>query len=250
MRSARASLRHLVEKQSRQLWCRRRRGLHQDRRDPNARGQSDRSDKAAIGPRRRAIPEFLPAQHRLGEHALAFASSSPTPVLLSSDRFLKEISMSWTDQRVSTLKQLWSDGRSAAEIASLLGNVTRNAVIGKVHRLNLPDRPIGRRVVPRKTRGRRNPIAPTPRPPRLPIPELAPAPKVPPRIGELEPHHCCWPEGNPRQRSDFHFCGRPRAPHTSYCPHHSAKAYSPQRRPPLASTAPTPCISRTPRECG
>ena len=45
--------------------------------------------------------------------------------------------MNWTDERVELLKKLWSDGLSASQIAAQLGGVTRNAVIGKVHRLNL-----------------------------------------------------------------------------------------------------------------
>ena len=48
--------------------------------------------------------------------------------------------MSWTDERVELLKKMWSDGQSASQIAKELGGVTRNAVIGKVHRLNLPGR--------------------------------------------------------------------------------------------------------------
>ena len=48
--------------------------------------------------------------------------------------------MSWTDERITLLQQLWSDGLSASQIASQLGGVTRNAVIGKVHRLGLSDK--------------------------------------------------------------------------------------------------------------
>ena len=49
--------------------------------------------------------------------------------------------MSWTDERVEQLKQLWGQGMSASEIADTLGDVTRNAVIGKAHRLGLEARP-------------------------------------------------------------------------------------------------------------
>jgi GcrA cell cycle regulator len=48
--------------------------------------------------------------------------------------------MSWTDERVEKLKELWGDGMSASQIAKILGGVTRNAVIGKVHRLGLSNR--------------------------------------------------------------------------------------------------------------
>ena len=48
--------------------------------------------------------------------------------------------MNWTDERVEKLKRLWAEGLSASQIAAQLGGVSRNAVIGKVHRLNLPGR--------------------------------------------------------------------------------------------------------------
>lgn len=51
--------------------------------------------------------------------------------------------MSWTDERVETLKKMWGDGQSASQIAKALGGVTRNAVIGKVHRLGLSNRAAG-----------------------------------------------------------------------------------------------------------
>ena len=68
--------------------------------------------------------------------------------------------MSWTDERVSTLKKLWLDGLSASQIAKQLGGVTRNAVIGKVHRLGLS----GRAAPSQPTR----PVFKAPRPARPP----------------------------------------------------------------------------------
>jgi GcrA cell cycle regulator len=65
--------------------------------------------------------------------------------------------MSWTDERVSALKKLWAEGHSASQIAKQLGGVTRNAVIGKVHRLGLS--------------GRATPSRPVKRPPRLARPK-------------------------------------------------------------------------------
>ena len=64
--------------------------------------------------------------------------------------------MSWTDERVELLKKLWSDGLSASQIAAELGGITRNAVIGKVHRLKLPQ-PLGKRVSYRNKRQRQAP---------------------------------------------------------------------------------------------
>jgi GcrA cell cycle regulator len=76
---------------------------------------------------------------------------------------MAETGMSWTDERVSTLKKLWLDGLSASQIAKQLGGVTRNAVIGKVHRLGLSGRaaPRNRRARPSRRRVRR---VPSPRP--------------------------------------------------------------------------------------
>ena len=59
--------------------------------------------------------------------------------------------LTWSDDRVEQLKKLWEAGLSASQIAAELGNVTRNAVIGKVHRLGLPAAP---RAPPRQRRGR------------------------------------------------------------------------------------------------
>ena len=100
--------------------------------------------------------------------------------------------MSWTDERVETLKSMWSDGKSASQIAKELGGVTRNAVIGKVHRLGLSNRVGGehpdgrRRGAPspspdgRASRRRGAPPQPAAAPPRPvakePIPAVRPKP--------------------------------------------------------------------------
>jgi GcrA cell cycle regulator len=78
--------------------------------------------------------------------------------------------MGWTDERVSTLKKLWQDGLSASQIAKQLGGVTRNAVIGKVHRLGLsgraapsqPSRPVFKAPRPAARRGPAGRTAPQP----------------------------------------------------------------------------------------
>ncbi len=62
--------------------------------------------------------------------------------------------MTWTDERVEQLKKLWEDGLSASQIAAELGSITRNAVIGKVHRLGLSGRA---KSPPRRRRGRARP---------------------------------------------------------------------------------------------
>lgn len=101
--------------------------------------------------------------------------------------------MEWTEARVDQLKRLWEEGLSASHIASQLGDVTRNAVIGKAHRLGLSSRP--------------SPIKRT----GLPTP------------GGSE-RMCQWPIGNPRD-PDFRFCGNAAAPDRPYCEDHCAVAY-------------------------
>jgi GcrA cell cycle regulator len=102
--------------------------------------------------------------------------------------------MTWTDERVDVLKQLWSEGKTASQIASVLG-ITRNAVIGKAHRIG-----VSRRPSPIK---RRKPGA---------------------TILELTDRMCKWPIGDPRD-SDFRFCGKQTANGLPYCHDHCSQAY-------------------------
>jgi GcrA cell cycle regulator len=122
----------------------------------------------------------------------------------------------WSETRVTTLSQLWRDGLSASQIAKQLGGVTRNAVIGKVHRLGLSGRAAAsaparapRTAPPRPTRPRRVALAASAvgKPPVL---AFAPAPEGPGLIGDmalLGAHVCKWPIGDPKS-PDFSFCGR------------------------------------------
>jgi GcrA cell cycle regulator len=161
--------------------------------------------------------------------------------------------MAWTDERVETLKKLWADGLSASQIAKQLGGVTRNAVIGKVHRLGLsgraaPSRPTRRVAAPK--------LAPRPRTASpalqagakaktangsMPAAVRAPAPAPVP----VEPHvlpsgdyatvltlregMCKWPVGDPADAS-FRFCGHKTTPGQAYCEAHSQMAYQPQAK--------------------
>src|SRR6185369_9769078 len=147
--------------------------------------------------------------------------------------------MGWTDERVETLKKLWLDGLSASQIAKQLGGVTRNAVIGKVHRLGLS----GRATPSQPPR----PAFKTPRPPRPAISSNSLAPR---RVAPVmaEPHHpvyyveepgsatvltlgahmCKWPIGDPSS-DGFTFCGR-RIGDGSYCQEHARVAYQPQQK--------------------
>jgi GcrA cell cycle regulator len=139
-------------------------------------------------------------------------------------------SATWSDDRVTILKTLWLSGASAAQIARQLGGVTRNAVIGKVHRLGLsgrarPSRPgrAPRNPTPRAAR----PARPAP-PPRTRVRESArPAPEGPGLIADmsgLKAHMCKWPIGDPKA-ADFSFCGR--AADGLYCARHAMAAVRP-----------------------
>ena len=153
----------------------------------------------------------------------------------------------WSDERVELLKKLWADGLSASQIAGELGGVTRNAVIGKVHRLGLS----GRAKAPSSSVPRpRKPRAPTqlfqrPRPmmrgntalATMPSynydlePEPQPIENIIPigqrcTILELDVDKCHWPVGDPGQ-PDFYFCGGKTATSTPYCGYHGRVAYQP-----------------------
>ena len=138
----------------------------------------------------------------------------------------------WSDDRVTVLSKLWMDGLTASQIAERLG-VTRNAVIGKVHRLGLSGRgapSAPRAIVPRQTRQqplrRAAPSRPAKRVDRDTINALA-VPDQPGLIDDLVdlgPHACRWPIGDPK-RPGFSFCGR-RADRR-YCAAHAARAVRP-----------------------
>ncbi len=124
--------------------------------------------------------------------------------------------LGWSDDRVTTLSQLWRAGLPASQIAQQLGGVTRNAVIGKVHRLGLrgrgaPSAPVrAPRTVAARLR-RPAPAAAAPRPARsAAAPTPAPAPEGPGLIDNLihlGVHACKWPIGDPKHPS-FSFCSQ------------------------------------------
>jgi GcrA cell cycle regulator len=112
---------------------------------------------------------------------------------------------------------LWGEGLPTSEIGRRLG-VTKNAVVGKVHRLGLPKR--------------NSPIK---------AEKKAPAPKEPPKSDEvqldnLRPGMCRWPEGEPGTES-FYFCGQPVVPEKPYCAHHCERAYVKSTKEKKSSTA-------------
>ncbi|HHL42097.1 MAG TPA: GcrA cell cycle regulator, partial [Hellea balneolensis] len=127
--------------------------------------------------------------------------------------------MAWTEERVALLTKLWTEGLSASQVAQQLGGVTRNAVIGKVHRLGLSGRAKPAKPAKRKPRVAAKPRATTPVTRRVvkapPPPKPAPIPveAKPLPNGEyasimtITDHMCKWPIGDPGT-SDFRFCGR------------------------------------------
>jgi GcrA cell cycle regulator len=165
--------------------------------------------------------------------------------------------MSWTDERVELLKKLWAEGLSASQIAARLAQgVTRNAVIGKVHRLNLSGRaPTTRSSAPRMPRKAREPSHPgraggMPSLPQagatalkhmpraavqvrpLPLPEPKPLRLADlPTGGNITILHlsdktCRWPIGDPGAE-DFCFCGHSPREGSPYCEYHARLAYQP-----------------------
>ena len=141
--------------------------------------------------------------------------------------------LTWTDDRVEVLSKLWRDGLSASQIARDLGHgITRNAVIGKVHRLGLTGRaaphvPGAGRADQRRERRVRLP--PRTQPVRALSPSLAVAPErgLPATglasVASVRRGQCRWPLGEPGS-DDFCLCGRP-AVRGAYCAPHGALAY-------------------------
>ncbi|WP_181707959.1 GcrA family cell cycle regulator [Chthonobacter rhizosphaerae] len=173
--------------------------------------------------------------------------------------------MSWTDERVERLKSLWSEGLSASQIAAELGGVTRNAVIGKVHRLGLsgrvkpqvqPARPAQAAPArPKPVQGRpaaqqaSSPVRPAQpitignvvvkadpdleretavavEPRILPVIDAEPVSFERVTILNLTEQTCKWPIGDPG-RPDFFFCGRKSDSGIPYCAFHARVAYQP-----------------------
>ena len=155
--------------------------------------------------------------------------------------------MPWTNERVDLLKKLWNDGLSASVIAQQIGEVTRNGVIGKVHRLGLAGRATTRRAPgasrpasffparpASKSRRSRSRPRRTSSPPataaqkskrRAAWPELGPAPEIPVTVQTLTERNCRWPEGDPKLPG-FHFCGRQKTESPGpYCGAHAAIAF-------------------------
>ena len=138
--------------------------------------------------------------------------------------------MSWTEEKVAKLKELWGSGKTASQIAEIIGGVSRNAVIGKSFRLNLSAKIKTRKATSNKEfensndekidksrRGRRSKF-------RSLIIEKDFEPENPKQLEELDENSCKWPIGHPDEKS-FYFCGRSSLKDFSYCRLHLLYAY-------------------------
>ncbi len=141
--------------------------------------------------------------------------------------------MSWTDEKIATLKELWGKGNTASQIAEIIGGITRNAVIGKAHRLNLSAKIKTRtaasnknfeianqdvKLINRKTRKSKF---------KSLLIEKDFEPENPKQLEELDESSCKWPVGHPNEET-FYFCGRTSLKDFSYCKLHLLYAYQPK----------------------
>jgi len=142
--------------------------------------------------------------------------------------------MSWNEEKVAKLKELWGKGSTANEIAMIIGGISRNAVIGKAHRLNLSYK-IKTRSSSSLNKNinkiENNPKEKLSRKSRFQslIIEKDFEPENPKKLEELDDNSCKWPIGHPEEKS-FYFCGRSSLKDFSYCKLHLLYAYQPKGR--------------------
>ena len=142
--------------------------------------------------------------------------------------------MSWNEEKVNKLKELWGKGNTASQIAEIIGGISRNAVIGKAHRLNLSAKIKTRTATSNQNfenslkdnnqiqqrRGRKSKF-------KSLIIEKDFEPENPKQLEELDENSCKWPIGHPDEES-FYFCGRSSLKDFSYCKLHLLYAYQPK----------------------
>jgi GcrA cell cycle regulator len=203
-----------------------------------------------------AFPEIRPGEGRIPRSVMAGSCRSQSQ---------ENQGMAWNDERVDLLKKLWADGLSASQIAGRLGGVTRNAVIGKVHRLGLSGRATTSRMKSHRPRVRSQSAKRLMKPRyanigNSPLRNLYLAdtePYVPPAEELVIPLHerkyiqtlteiCCrWPIGDPQQ-SDFHFCGKRKVVGLPYCEVHARRAFQPPQARRRERDFPPPVVVEAP----
>ena len=143
--------------------------------------------------------------------------------------------MSWNEEKVSKLKELWGKGSTANQIANIIGGISRNAVIGKAHRLNLSSKIKTRSSSSsqsfdndieennsKQRQGKKSRF-------KSLLIEKDFEPENPKKLEELDEGSCKWPVGHPEEQS-FYFCGRSSLKDFSYCKLHLLYAYQPKGR--------------------
>ena len=149
--------------------------------------------------------------------------------------------MSWNEEKVAKLKDLWGKGSTASQIAEIIGGISRNAVIGKAHRLNLSSKIKTRNPSSnqnfqnnieidnaKQKRGRKSKFQSL-------IIEKDFEPESPKKLEELDENSCKWPVGHPEE-ANFYFCGRSSLKDFSYCKLHLLYAYQPKGKKEESST--------------
>ena len=139
--------------------------------------------------------------------------------------------MSWTEDKINKLRELWSKGHTASQISQMLGDTTRNAVIGKAHRLNLEARAPSKNQSTNKqeVRAVRKPAQPMSRKSKFQSILLDKnfEAENPTTLENLSEKTCKWPIGHPDEEN-FYFCGRSPEADFPYCKLHVLYAFQPK----------------------
>ena len=141
--------------------------------------------------------------------------------------------MSWNEEKVEKLKKLWGKGSTASQIAEIIGGLSRNAVIGKAHRLNLSSKIKTKNTFSnqnfnnnseennfKQKQGKKSKF-------KSLLIEKDFEPENPKKLEELDESSCKWPVGHPEEKT-FYFCGRSSLKDFSYCKLHLLYAYQPK----------------------
>ena len=140
--------------------------------------------------------------------------------------------MSWTPEKEEKLRELWKKGHTASQIAGMLGDTTRNAVIGKAHRLNLESRAVSKRSTAKistensNTEVKQQKLSRKARFQSLLLDKNF-EPENPKKLEELTDETCRWPIGHPYEEN-FYFCGRKSMEKFPYCKLHVLYAFQPK----------------------